>query len=66
MHNAINSGIVIRYVLVSYCWFYESHGGHVGYQEQKCFSPLGTKHHFQENYSKNVYCIDHQRGRLVA
>ena len=29
------------------------HGGHVGDQEQKCFSPLGTKHHFYEDSSKN-------------
>ena len=36
----------------------------VGDQEQKHFSPLGTKRPFHVNSTKkDVYCIDHQHGR---
>ena len=43
------------------------HGGHVGDQEQKHFSPLGTKLYFHVNSSKkNFYCIDPQHGCLVT
>ena len=43
------------------------HGGNVGGQEQKHFSPLGTKYHFHfQFFEKKFYCIDHQHGRLVT
>ena len=38
------------------------HGGHVGGQEQKRISPVGTKCKF---FEQNFYCIDPQHGRLV-
>ena len=42
------------------------HGGHVGGQEQKHFSPLGTKLYFHVNSSrKNSIEIDPKHGRLV-
>ena len=43
------------------------HGGHVDGQEQKHFSPLGTKLHFSyEFFEKKFYCIDPQHGHLVT
>ena len=43
------------------------HGGHVGGQEQKHFSPLWTKLYFQINSSrKTIYCVDLQRGCPVT
>ena len=39
------------------------HSGHVGGQEQKHFSPLGTKLYFHVNsLRKKFYCIDPQHG----
>ena len=44
------------------------HGGHVGDQEQKHFSPLGTQLHFHVYSTKNmtIYRFDHQHGRLIT
>ena len=33
------------------------HGGHVGGQEQKHFSPLGTKLYFHVNFSRKYSCV---------
>ena len=43
------SGCVRCSILLVCTW---RHGGHVGGQEQKHFSPLGTKLHFHVNYSR--------------
>ena len=44
-----------------------SHGGCVGGQEQKHFSPLGTNLYFHVNSSRKKYCcIGHQHGRLIV
>ena len=43
------------------------HGRHVGGQELKHFSPLGTKRCFHVNSSREkIYCFDPQHGRLVT
>ena len=38
----------------------------VGGQEQKYFSPLGTKHYFHANSSEKFYCIDHRHTTNMA
>ena len=41
--------------------------GHVGDQEQKHFSPLGTKLYFHVNSSRKYsFCFEPQHGRLVT
>ena len=40
------------------------HGGNVGGQEQKHFSPLGTKLYFHVNSSRKFYYIEPQHGCL--
>ena len=41
------------------------HGGHVGGQELKHFSPLGNKPYFHVNSSREkIYRFDPQHGRL--
>ena len=43
------------------------HGGRVGGQELKHFSPLGTKPYFHVNSSREkIYRFDPQHGRLVT
>ena len=43
------------------------HDGHVGSQEQKCFSPLRSKLHFWcKFFEKKFYCIEHQHSHLVT
>ena len=43
------------------------HGGHVGGQEQKHFSSLGSKLYFDVNVSRTKFrCIDPQHGCLVT
>ena len=43
------------------------HGGHVGCQEQKLSSSLGTRLYFHVNSSRKIlYCIDPQHGCLVT
>ena len=42
------------------------HSGHLGDQEQKHFSSLGSNLYFHVNYSrKQFYCTDSQNGPLV-
>ena len=51
-------------VLLVYAW---RHGGHVGDQEQKHFSSLGTKLYFHVNFRKIKFIVtDHQLGRRVT
>ena len=45
----VYSDILLNYALLVCTW---RHGGHVGGQEQKHLSPLGTKRHFHVNYSR--------------
>ena len=48
----VYSDILLNYALLVCTW---RHGGHVGGQEQKHLSPLGTKRHFHVNYwEKNL------------
>ena len=43
------------------------HSGHLGRQEQKHFSSLGSNLYFHVNYSRRqFYCTDPQHGRLVT
>ena len=68
MKNCVTVAVLVwffQYILqvfAVYCWF----ACDVMAAKQKHFLPLGTtcKHHFHVNYTINVYCIDHQHGRL--
>lgn len=51
--------------VLSTCLHVTSRWPYVGDQEHNHFSPLGTKQHFNVNYSRKIYCFDHQHCRLV-
>jgi len=68
--SAVFSGYRRKVFWGSYCWFARGVTAAmlVVSQEQKHFSPLGTKLHFHVNSAKNmtIYRFDHQHGRLIT
>ena len=60
--NNVDVDLIFPWVILLVCRWRQ--GVHVGDQEQKHFSPLGTKLNFYVNSTKKMF-IEHQHGDLV-